>query len=459
MLLLDQESLRKIPKTDLFCLTMAPDPRIAPLRWQDWQHWLPVLMHVVLSALVLALNSSKAVLSIGWIALISLAVIYRLLDRSLWARLRRFTWTPAHLLMALWLLALLTGFYAEDTDRWLRDLRTKSPLLWLPLAFFLMPPPTAQHRRWLALGFIYAQAVWAIGTLVHLALDYEAQLQRVAQNGNIDVMGSISHIYFGLLLSAAVLLGLHLWLYQRPQLPGWRRWLMLSAVLLCFVTLHVLNSRTAQLGLYAGLGVFILTEILRRRAWVTGGLALLLLLSTPVVAYFLVPSFRTRVEVTLWDYQQAQIEGSDVANNSLSTRLYGWRAAWEVYQTAPLLGVGFEDLRAEMAQRYGAWGLDLPEPMPPALQIPHNLYLKYLAGAGLPGLLLLFSLLIYPLFHRQKPQPTLLYSFLALMAVGFCFENFLERQIGIIFFCLAYLFLLPSEHTCASHSKFEIRNS
>ncbi len=410
---------------------------------KNWQAILAFLMHLVLFAMVLTLNSSKAVLSVGWISLIGLSVIYRVLDRSLWKTLSQSIWVPALLLMGLWALATLTGIGVEDVDLWKRDIRTKMPFLWLPLAIWLMPPLSSRQLRWLSLGFIASQAFWAILTLINLARDYEAQMLRVQQNGNIDVPGSISHIYFGVLLAFAVLLGLYLLLHQRRQFPTWGRWLIGGAALLCFITLHILNSRTAQVSLYAGLAVFIAAEVVERKAFRAGVLALVMLLSTPVAAYFTVPSFRVRVQVTIWDFQQSEQGGGNLADNSLSTRRVGWRAAWEVGKANPIVGVGLEDLRAEMVKRYEEWGLELPDPIPTRLKVPHNLYLKYWAGAGIPGVLLLLGLLLFPLFVRKKPYPSLLYGFLALMGIGFCFENILERQIGIIFFILTYLYLLP----------------
>ena len=74
-----------------------------------WQKMLIFLMHLVLFAMVLALNSSKAVLSIGWISLIGLSVIYRLTDRSLMQTVARGYWVPAILLMAIFVLACIRG--------------------------------------------------------------------------------------------------------------------------------------------------------------------------------------------------------------------------------------------------------------------------------------------------------------------------------------------------------------
>jgi O-antigen ligase len=404
---------------------------------------LPRLLFFLLWALVLALNSAKAILSISWVALAALTYAQAAFARrgdSLPGWRDRYWW-PAWLLMGLWFMALLSGWITEDSHRWARDLRTKSPLLLLPVALLLLPPLAARWRRFFALSFIYAQAVWALLTLVGLALDYEAQLRRVAQNGNIDVPGSISHIYLGLLLAFAVLMSLYLWLHARQAWRRPQRSLLVAAALLCFITLHVLNSRTAQLSLYAGLFALLGRESWQRKAYRSGAAALLLLLATPVLAYVTLPSFRTRVAVTRWDYQQFEQGTGQLANNSLSIRLAGWRAAWETFLDHPWLGVGLEDLGQEMVQRYQAWGLDLPDPLPPRLKIPHNQYLKYLGGVGLGGLAWLLLLLIYPWFHPYAPRSSLLLGFLAMMAVALLAENFLERQIGILFFCLGYILL------------------
>ncbi len=408
----------------------------------QWPKWLPILTWIVLWAMVLALNSSKAILSIGYIALPSLVLIYRLLDNSLVNRWRQIQVWPLLLLAGIWLIALLSGLITEDQSRWLRDLRTKIPFLIFPVGLAFMPPMPGKAKRNLGLAFIYAQAIWALLTLGKLAATYEAQMERVRLNGNIEAFGSISHIYFGLLLGGAVLLGLYYLLHLREELQTSHFYFVLFSVLLCFVTLHILNSRTAQISLYGGLGIFILWEVWKQRN-VKLGIALLgLLVLTPVLAYQLIPSFRTRVAVTIWDYQQSELLTGDIANNSLSTRRVGWKAAWHVYSSHPGWGVGMEDVGEEMAQLYRAWELNLPEELPPALKEPHNLYLKYAAGSGSIGLLFLLSVLLIPLIRTSGAPYGLLWGYFTLMLISFLFENVLERQIGIMYFLISFHFLI-----------------
>ncbi|MEM9984717.1 MAG: O-antigen ligase family protein, partial [Bacteroidota bacterium] len=427
-----------------------------------WPEWLPVLIWIVLWAMVLALNSSKAVLSIGYIALPSLVLIYRLLDQSLLNRWQQIQAWPLLLLAGIWLLALLSGLISEDQSRWLRDLRTKVPFLIFPAGLAFMPPLPGKGKQKLGLAFVYAQAVWALLSLGKLAFTYEAQMERVRLNGNIEAFGSISHIYFGLLLGGAVLLGLFYLLHLRKDLARWQRYLLLFAVLICFVTLHILNSRTAQVALYGGLGVFILWEVWQRKNILLGVGLLSLLTLTPLLAYQLIPSFRTRVAVTIWDYQQSESPTGDIANNSLSTRRVGWQAAWSIYTAHPWWGVGLEDVGEEMVQLYQNWELNLPEDLPPALREPHNLYLKYAAGAGSVGLIFLLAVLLIPLARTQGAPYGLLYGYFSLMLISFLFENVLERQIGIMYFLISFHFLImesaflkkrtvPSPHQNVKH--------
>lgn len=397
---------------------------------------------MLLACLVLAvgLSTGKALLSMSTIGLSAAVLWYWYRDGLRW---------PAGVLrmQALWLvslfaLPLISGLWTANSERWLLDSYEKLPLLALPIAFSVLPRLTHRQWRWLQLLFLAAQTMVALATMLQFALNYDAQMARVADNSYIDIVGSISHIYFGLLLGLSILLGWDLWRQYPAHWPARWRGLLLAVLVLNTVVLHVLVSRTGLLSFYAGLSILLWLWLWHSgRRWLSLALVLALV-AMPVLAYVSIPSFRVRAQVTLWDWQQYQQPEADLTDNSLSLRLLAWQASADIVREHPWLGVGMEDVGAEMMARYEARGLD--QRGSGLLDNPHNQYLKQWAGIGLPGLLGLLLALGYPIWWQRKRAAPLLVAVMATFAVAMLFESLLERQIGMTAFAALSMWTLQA---------------
>jgi O-antigen ligase len=375
-----------------------------------------------LALALLALPWSKALLSIAVPVIAAGAWGHWLCSRAR-ARLRG----QGLLIVLLFALSLWAGGFSDSQEAWLRDLRQKLPLLLLGLA--ALPMPVFSRRGYEALSLLYQLplAGLALPTLWRAFGQYEATLAAVARNSNIDIAGSISHIYYGLLLAFGALLALA-WALE----GGRRRWAWAAIFLLQALFLHLLTSRTGLLAFYAGLGALLVALAFRRRRYGLLAGALLLLAALPLISYYAIPSFRLRVHVSLYDYQQYRNPEADLTDHSLSMRLLAWEAAWELFRAQPLRGVGIADLEAEMQAQY----LRGPQRADPARlpQNPHNQYLEYLAGFGLPGLLLLLPAASAALLQRRPP--VLAFAYTALILTAMATESILERQVGMCFFAI-----------------------
>lgn len=393
----------------------------------------------LLIAMVAGLTVSKAILSVGMVALLATGVWnWRVSGTSFFTKHPKTT--VAGLLIGLFFLALICGIYTENTSGWLRDVKTKLSILLIPLALILIPPLQGRQKYMLSLVFVFIQTIWAMITLGKFWQNYAEEMEKVRQNSNIDIFGSISHIYFGLLLAFASILGLYLLVRKKNYLNTTLFYLLLFATLINLIALHILSSRTAQVSFYGGLFAWVMAEIWIHRKWKPGLAVLTLLTVLPVLAYVLIPSFRTRIEVSLWDYHMYQNQAGIYKDNSISSRLLAWGEAWEIFTENPIAGIGLEDIGPEIERRLIQKGMYTT--VPDHIKIPHNLYLKYLSGVGILGFLYLLWVVFFPIQHALKKKDTLMITFIGLIAIAFLFENFPERQIGIVFFCLGYL-LIP----------------
>lgn len=405
------------------------------------RYFTPIFLALAASSvLTVGLSTGKALLSICTVALAFAALWNWIANGAPTIRPKetRTVWW----MVGLFLIAAVSGIWTDNSERWITDVYEKIPLLLLPLAIYLLPRFSTGEWRWIRLIFLATQSVVAIATLIRFAFTYEEQMQRVSENAFIDIVGSISHIYFGVLLGWSAIVGIHLWLEIRREWPPLYRAGILLLTVINALSVHVLVSRTGLLSFYVGVLAFGSVWL-----WQQGKRQLLLvmiagLVTTPVIAYYAIPSFGERVRVTIWDAEQYYYQ-TDLTDNSLSLRLLAWEASWGIIQQSPWLGVGMEDVGAEMLEQYQIRGMDSRGDN--LLTNPHNQYLKQWAGAGIVGISLLLLALFQPVWEVRRKMSPLVFSFAMTMAISMCFESLLERQIGMSMFVLFGMWLLREE--------------
>jgi O-antigen ligase len=205
--------------------------------------------------------------------------------------------------------------------------------------------------------------------------------------------------------------------------------------------LHSLTSRTGLVAFYGGFLAYLFAFMLQKGKWKLGVIILCFFALTPVISYQLIPSFKYRVDVTLWDVEYSSEEGADLNYQSVGLRFKTWACCVDVWKENPVLGVGFADMKEELFACYEA--IDLQADRSKWLSSAHNQYLEQLLGGGIPALLLLLTLFLLPLWKSKwNNLDCLLIGFLALLAAGMLTESFLERQLGINLFLIMYFLLI-----------------
>lgn len=381
-----------------------------------------------------SLSSSKALQSIS-IALLGAGALWQLWEAgSLRAfRINRFAW----LLAGIFALTLISYFYTENLDQWSRDVKGKLLFCAIPLSLGGMLGFSARQYRGIWYGFILSQSIVAGISLFRYWQNFEIVNEAISKNANIDIIGNMSHIYFGLLLAVSVMLGLYLWLNFRPIWGKWERTVILIISLLNIVFLHILTSRTGLLTFYAGLFSFGgWLSWRKRRIWPILVL-LTIMVAAPLLSYRFIPSFKTRVDVTFWDIQQFQPGSQIAADYSLSSRIFAWQTAWEIFLDQPLRGTGIADIEDEMRAK-------APEqiPMDKRLSNPHNQYLENAAAFGWLGIIWSLAIIFMAIKIPGFGKNWLAIVFLTMCTTGMVFESLLERQVGICLFCF-FVYLLP----------------
>ena len=400
---------------------------------------------IVSILLITGLGTSPALISICTVLIPILAIwrAYTLGWRIPEAARQIFT-GPGMGMLVLWGLGVLSIFLSQDFPDWSVVLYRKLPLLLLPLGFAWLLPFSRKQMNWLAITLVLSQALVAVASLTQHMLGFSYLHKPIVEGGHIPIISGVSHIYFGVTLAFSSLLsGYMAWEKENTLFPRMHRiWWILA--ILNAILLHFFTSRTGLMAFYAGLSSIFIYAIIRFKAWKIALLGLGVLVVIPSIAYFSVPSFRGRIHNTTNDWSRFQNSEEDISYNSAALRLLAWQTAWELIVENPVIGAGLSQVQPNMAAQYEENGAMDRARKP--LHNPHNQYLTYWIGYGFPGLIALFVVLLIPIIRSRPPTQMLGFALFGALSMALMFENILERQIGMTFFCVIYIWLPFWQH-------------
>lgn len=142
-------------------------------------------------------------------------------------------------------------------------------------------------------------------------------------------------------------------------------------------------------------------------------------------------------------YELANEYGNFVSNRnvngqSLTMRLYFWKAALLSIEEYPLLGVGTGDVQFQLNQTY----IKSKSPLfPEWYKRPHNQFLTFGVALGLFGLAIILFSLFYPVYLYRKELNMLYYTFMLVYFISFLIEDTVETQAGATFYAFFNSFL------------------
>lgn len=125
--------------------------------------------------------------------------------------------------------------------------------------------------------------------------------------------------------------------------------------------------------------------------------------------------------------------GRNVNGQSLTMRLYFWKAAWHVVAQHPLIGVGTGDVQQALDRAYADTQSPLEEEWH---KRPHNQFLTVTVALGVIGLMVLLVHLLYPAVRLNRQLHILYWPFFLLAMLSFLLEDTLETQAGLSFYAV-----------------------
>lgn len=390
-----------------------------------------ILWSLLVPAMLFGLLLSKFLISLSVIGFFIWGLSERVRGRGVgeWRRDKLYL-----SLVLIFGLLLWGGFWrAADFSELRLRLQIGLPFLALPLAWSWLPPIAEKLKTQLLAFFVVLMLAFGLGVVGYYFWHYEAMQLLLQRSGAVPVPSG-DHIRFSLLLVLAVAVAVSL-AANSKQAKIYRILALIAAVLLSMI-LHILSVRSGLLGLYLLAVVFAVRYIFVQRRYFIGLSALALIFALPMMAYQYMPSFRTKIQLTIHNIQLMQTE--QVGDYSDTQRLLSYKIAWQIYLDKPILGVGLANLDGEMKRVY-AEKYPAQKPM-----FPHNQFLTYLTAMGLLGLLVFLGLAFWPLFYRRAYREPLILAFFVVLLSSFLTENTLLISIGTNIYVFFLLFFRSS---------------
>ncbi|MEM7102020.1 MAG: O-antigen ligase family protein [Bacteroidota bacterium] len=375
--------------------------------------------------LISSLFWSEFLITIAMIGLAASAVFKSDLANT-W---RRFTANRAYLVITiLFFIVLISGLYSENMDYWLERLRIKLPFLVLPFVFAGIGHINERTYHALFYFMVVLATMFSIGVGINYALNFEEINLAIKQSRAMPT--PTNHIRFSLLLALSILAGGLLFLRKFYWKYPWERWLIFGCTFVLFFFIHILSVRSGLFALYCAAFFLVLRYIWMSGRVIFGVGILIAMVSIPILAYQYIHSFRTKIDLIVWNYKMYK-EGN-VQDYSDTRRIYSYAVGLDVAADSPLIGVGAGDIKTEVYKNYEK-NLQSFQPM-----LPHNQYLFVYVSTGIIGLVLFLGAVFYPLFYKRHYEDGLFVAFHLIVFLSFMVENTIENAVGVAF----YIFFL-----------------
>lgn len=335
---------------------------------------------------------------------------------------------PSYWLTTLLFIAvLLSCFMSTDMDYSLERLKLKIPFLALPFAFYALPRLSTKSYQMIFTFLVFVLFVTNLGIGINYILHFDEINEKIMMGQAIPTPRN--HVRYSLLLCIGILSGIVL-AYRRAYIRyPIERWLMIGMTIFNFIFIHILSVRSGLVILYLTILLASLATVFFERKILLGTISLLGIILLPILAYYTMPSFSSKVNYVNWELHE-YAHGRSPAGSDQG-RLQSIVVGWEVFKKHPILGVGAGDFKTEIHNQFSH-----TFPKADKKLMPHNQFLSVAVGTGIVGLLVFMLAIFYPfLIHGHFRDPFYFIFFLTFL-LSFLVENTIENSIGIGFYVL-----------------------
>lgn len=347
-----------------------------------------------------------------------------------------FSYRAFPVIMAFIFPVILSGIWSDDTLSYWKVLVLNSPFFFLPFAIGSLKPFTEKALSILLYVFILVMFVSSLSVIINYLMHFE-EMNRAYLMGKVVPAPHKEHIRFSLMLVFSCIGAVHMLLKNRFLFHKAERYFQLLFALFFFVVIHILSVRSGLIALYVCLFYTAFYVVLFYRKYLLGSLVIILLFTSAVSAYKLMPSLKNKIAYMQWDLQQNS-QGKH-ENFSDAGRILSMKMGIGLIRKYPVLGTGAGDLKAEMDSLYAC---KYPEIDANNRKLPHNQFIYTWASTGVLGIIALLMSIVFPLFYKKNYRDHLLVCFMLICCSSFLTEYTLEIQVGVAFYVTWLLVLL-----------------
>ena len=343
-------------------------------------------------------------------------------------------------LISLFLLHLLGLLYTSNFEYAIKDLKIKLPIFFLPIVFITSPSLTITEFRSILKVLLITALLSSIYGMYYYLRYFQVTFFELREMSRF-----ISHIRLSLLNIIAAFAAFYLLAKN-----NWRKFSYTNLYyLIAGIWLFIFNG---IMGARMGLVVFFILLLLgsiflvirHKKIWLAAVL-LVLMIALPILSYVTLPSIKMRTHEVVYELQSYQLN-QDPNGKSIAQRFVYWNIAWDIFKTAPLIGIGTGDV----ADAFNSYYLAHPNLLQQQYQHrAHNQWLTILLTFGILGLILFMLVVFYPLFYKRKYLDYFYIVFFIAFALSLLTEDTLETQAGVTFYALfncLFLFAKPEEY-------------
>lgn len=343
-------------------------------------------------------------------------------------------------LIGLFLLHLMGLLYTSNFEYALKDLKIKLPIFFLPIVFITSPSlSVSEFRRILKVLLISALLSSIYGMYYYLRY-FQVTFFELREMSRF-----ISHIRLSLLNTIAAFAAFYLLAKNNWRKLSYTNLYYLVAGIWLFIFNGIMGSRMGLVVFFILLLLGSIFLVIRHKKIWLAAVLLVLMIALPILSYVTLPSIKMRTHEVVYELQSYQLN-QDPNGKSIAQRFVYWNIAWDIFKTAPLIGIGTGDV----ADAFNSYYLAHPNLLQQQYQHrAHNQWLTILLTFGILGLLLFMLVVFYPLFYKRKYLDYFYIVFFIAFALSLLTEDTLETQAGVTFYALfncLFLFAKPEEY-------------
>ena len=197
--------------------------------------------------------------------------------------------------------------------------------------------------------------------------------------------------------------------------------------------MHMLAVRTGLVALYACIFLVAMMHAWKYKEFFKVGIVLLVCAAIPIIAFYTVPSFTSKIDYMIWDL--TQFSRGNTADYSDGGRMVSYKLGIDLFKENLWMGTGIGDMYDQSLIWYKSNNVSFKG----KVNFPHNQFLFSLASTGIIGLVIYQLAFLIPFFKLRLYKIPYMLILFAIIYISFLVETSLERSYGIVFFMFFFL--------------------